>query len=210
MLRTQLSKGLRLIIGTALLAGVLLFASPATTAQAGGGGLSPTYFCPLVKLLSISVVGTDSTGYAGKLLGLSPTFLFPNGQSYYIRVTETSFASAPHNWNIYIEFHVSGCTTANFTDGRCNQEPDQPVAVYPDGLGGYYFFAVNVGVGYYPWHVTEQQLDDNPARSANYLIGQSHGVRLYRLSDGGLQVNRIKPDGTDYKFLIGTCGVHED
>src|SRR5258707_9775697 len=97
---------------------------------------------------------------------------------YYIRVTETSFASAPHNWNIYIEFHVSGCTTANFTDGRCNQESDQPVAVYPDGLGGYYF----------PWHVTEQQLDDNPARSANYLNGQSHGVQLDRRSYGGLQV----------------------
>jgi len=26
-----------------------------------------------------------------------------------------------------------------FTDGRCNQEADQSVAVYPDGKGGYNF-----------------------------------------------------------------------
>src|SRR5205085_1535121 len=50
----------------------------------------------------------------------------------------------------------------NFTDGRCNQEPWQAFAVYPDDKGGYFFYALYNGAGYYAMHVTEQQLDDHP------------------------------------------------
>src|SRR5258708_27091668 len=205
MLRTQLSKGLRLIIGTALLAGVLVFDSPASTAQAGG---PPSNICGFNNFVIGTGTYPDIAGFPGKQIQVGPSFPIA-GHTVKFVIQENSLFS-PGVWNADARFIVSGCGGVAFTDGRCNQEADQTVAVYPDSVGGYFFFAVNVGIGYSPWHVTEQQLDDTPARSANYLIGQSHGVRLYRLSDGGLQVNRIKPDGTDYKFIIGTCGVHED
>jgi len=60
-------------------------------------------------------------------------------------------------------------------------------------------------VGTFALHVTDEQLDDNPDKGVNYLIAQALGVRLYRLKGGGLEVHRIKPDGKDYAFNIGTC-----
>jgi len=87
-----------------------------------------------------------------------------------------------------------------FTDGRYNQQPEQSVAVYPSKTGGYDFWAVNQGVGSLALHVTKAQLDANPAKSQNYLIAESNGVRLYRLADGTLQVRRYKPDGKEYIY----------
>jgi hypothetical protein len=94
-----------------------------------------------------------------------------------------------------------------FTDGRCNFEADQPVAVYPDGKGGYNFFAINGSTGYFAMSVSKETLDKNPDKGKNYLIAQAKGVRLYRLAGGGLQVNRIKTDKTDYQFNLSACGA---
>ncbi len=90
-----------------------------------------------------------------------------------------------------------------FTDGRCNQEADQPVAVFPDSKGGYVFYSLYQGIGYYAFRITEQQLDNSPAQSVSYLIA-------HRLSDGSLVVTSIQRNGKLYQFNIGSCGAAED
>ena len=87
-----------------------------------------------------------------------------------------------------------------FTDGRCNQSAEQAATVYPDGKGGFYFYAVNSGVGYWAIHVTKAQLGAYPDKGVTYLIAQEKGVQLYRLAGGHLEIRRIKPDGTVYIF----------
>ncbi len=57
---------------------------------------------------------------------------------------------------------------------------------------------------------SEQQLDDNPAKSTNYPIAHNLNVWLYRLSDGSLLVTGIKPDGNLCSLNIGSCGAMED
>src|SRR5579859_2356263 len=88
----------------------------------------------------------------------------------------------------------------NFTDGRCNQEPWQSFAVYPDNKGGYIFYSLHNSIGYYAMHVTEKDLDNNPDDGINHIIAQSDGVQLWRLAGGLLQVHRIGMDGKDYSF----------
>src|SRR5258708_21575532 len=97
----------------------------------------------------------------------------------------------------------------NFMDGRCNQEPWQSFAVYPDTKGGYVFYALYHAVGYYAMHVTEKTLDQNPDTGANHIIAQGQGVQLWRLAGGLLQAHRIGLDGKDYSFNI-RCGIAED
>jgi|SRR5579859_287076 len=97
----------------------------------------------------------------------------------------------------------------NFIDGRCNQEPWQSFAVYPDNKGGYFFYVIYGGVGYYAMHVTEQQQDDNPDKGFTYVVAQSKGVILYRLAGGILQAHRIGMNNKDYSFNI-ICGAMED
>jgi hypothetical protein len=107
---------------------------------------------------------------------------------------------------------VSGGSTGvllNFNDGRCNQEPWQSFAVYPDNTGGFVFYAIYQGVGYYAMHVTEKDLDNNPDTDVNHIIAQADGVQLWRLAGGGLQATRIGMDGKPYSFNI-TCGLMED
>ena len=99
---------------------------------------------------------------------------------------------------------------ANFTDGRCNQEPYQSVAVYPDNKGGYNFYALYNGVGYFAMHVTEQNLDDNADTGVTHKIAEAKGVQLFRLAGGGLQVNRMGKDNKMYSYNIGSCGAMED
>src|SRR5579859_2294061 len=94
-----------------------------------------------------------------------------------------------------------------FNDGRCNQAPDAPVVVYPDGKGGYYFYTVDKGVGYFAMYLTKAQLDANPANGSNTMIADSLGARLYRLVGGQLQVDRYKPDGKDYAFIFPPCDI---
>ena len=98
----------------------------------------------------------------------------------------------------------------NFTDGRCNQEPYQSVAVYPDNKGGYNFYALFNGVGYFAMHVTEQNLDDNPDTGVTHRIAEAKGAQLFRLAGGGLRVDRMGKDNKMYSFNIGTCGAMED
>jgi len=94
----------------------------------------------------------------------------------------------------------------NFTDGRCNQEPWQSFAVYPDDKGGFVFYALYNGMGYYAMHVTEKDLDNNPDTGVNHIIAQSKGVQLWRLKGGLLQVHRIGMDNKDYSFNLDNCG----
>ncbi len=96
---------------------------------------------------------------------------------------------------------ISG-SVLNFTDGRCNQEPWQAFAAYPDNKGGYIFYAINDGIGYYAMHVTYAQLKANPDNGANHIIFQNLGVQLYRLAGGVLQANRIGKNGKLYSFNL--------
>ncbi len=117
-----------------------------------------------------------------------------------------------YHWSLSVN---GGCSSSssisllNFKDGRCNQEPWQSFAVYPDGKGGYIFYAIYQGVGYYALHVTEKTLDLNPDTGANHIIAQAQGVQLWRIAGGLLQAHRIGLDGKDYSFNI-TCGIIED
>ena len=104
----------------------------------------------------------------------------------------------------------NGLGGVNFTDGRCNQEPWQSVAVYPDNTGGYNFYALYNGVGYFAMHVTEQNLDDNPDTGVTHRIAEAKGAQLIRLAGGGLRVDRMGKDNKMYSFNIGSCGAMED
>src|SRR5260221_13794171 len=107
-------------------------------------------------------------------------------------------------------YTISVChSTLPFPDGRCNQEAWQSFAVYPDYKGGYVFYALYQGVGYYAMHVTEKMLDQNPDTGVNHVIAESEGVQLWRLQGGLLQAHRIGMDDKDYSFNL-TCGMMED
>lgn len=101
-----------------------------------------------------------------------------------------------------------GCQTPklyNFMDGRCNQEPWQSFAVYPDGKDGWIFYSLYQGVGNYAMHVTKAFMDANPDTGVNHIIAQSDGVQLWRLQGGLLQVHRIGLNGKDYSFNLDHC-----
>ncbi|HLY25475.1 MAG TPA: hypothetical protein VKQ72_03985 [Aggregatilineales bacterium] len=121
------------------------------------------------------------------------------------------FGGSQFRWQVSLNGGIcaSSKNTLNFTDGRCNQEPWQSFAVYPDGKGGYYFYAIYQGVGYYAMHVTEKMLDENPDTGVNHVIAQADGVQLWRLAGGALQATRIGLDNKLYSFNI-TCGLSED
>jgi hypothetical protein len=96
--------------------------------------------------------------------------------------------------------------TKSFNDGRCNEEPWQSLTVYPDGKGGYNFYALYKSVGHFAMHITKQQLDANPDKGTNYLIASELGVSLYRMAGGDLMASRGTEDGKVYNFVIGSCG----
>jgi len=209
MLRTYLSKAIRIGVLFALLVGAMLFSSPAKPAQAAlppPPSLSPTYFCYLNGMLSFPI--TDASGYVGKVLLSVTNFLLPNGQTESVTVTETQSLGG-NTWQTLIVVSVSGCPAPiSFKDGRCNQDSDQSVAIYPDGIGGFFFFAIYKNVGFLPWHVSKATLDKYPARSNGYLMMQKNGIKLYRLPNGEIEAVRLKPDGGNYQFIMGTnCGV---
>ncbi len=118
------------------------------------------------------------------------SFTCINGVMTNIRVTNIDFGSD---------------AVPNFTDGRCNQEPWQSVAVYPDNKGGYNFYAIYQGVGALALNVTRQQLDANPDKGVNYLLAQNMGVQLFRLAGGLLQVHRLDASGKDYSYNLDMC-----
>jgi hypothetical protein len=141
----------------------------------------------------------------------SGSYTFPATGNYNIAVSTPGFA---YNVDLFITC-VAGVysppgvnpLTLAFQDGRCNQQADQTVVVYPDNKGGYEFYTVKQGVGNFAFSISKKQLDDNPAKDANYLIAHNLNVWLYRMTDGSLLVTGIKPDGTQYSYNLRSCGA---
>ena len=152
------------------------------------------------------------------LLPISPTLTGPQLPHNTTSVLQYIYVESLTSGNVHVNTYVavgaicSGTisTSLNFTDGRCNQEPYQSVAVYPDNKGGYNFYALFNGVGYFAIHVTEQNLDDSPDTGVTHKIAEAKGVQLFRLAGGGLQVNRMGKDNKMYSYSIGSCGAMED
>jgi hypothetical protein len=208
MLRTHTSRIIRLTVGLALLMAVLLVASPAKPAQAAL--VAPTDFCYLMQYSGATGTYSDPSGFVGKKLPFEMIvdYVLPNGQILNVYIIETSLAGGT-TWNIKLIVTVSGCgDLVSFKDGRCNQDVDQSVAIYPDGTGGFFFFAIYKNAGFVPWHVSKATLDKYPARNPGYLMMQKNGIKLYRLPNGEIEAVRLKPDGGNYSFIMGTnCGV---
>ncbi len=134
--------------------------------------------------------------------GTAWSYKFPNTDYYSITATTspatvTTFTTHCAN---------AGPVPAPFVDGRCNQEADQSVAIYPDGYGGYDFYGVNQGIGYFAFNLSTNQLAANPAGTGAFQITQNLDVPVYRLTDGSLQTQRAKPDGKMYVFTWMNCG----
>jgi len=213
---------IRLMAGAAILLAGVSIVSPTTTALA----VSVSVGCSGSNLTLPTSTGIHSSGpllfsegdiitvtagapfnvtingggsFAG---GTAWSYKIPNTGYYSITAT-TSPATATtfttHCANV-------GPVPAAFVDGRCNQEADQSVAIYPDGYGGYDFYAVNTGVGFFAFNLSTNQLAANPAGTAAFLITQNLTVPVYRLTDGSLQTQRAKPDGKTYVFTWMNCG----
>ena len=222
----------RMLVTVPLLAIVFAVASPLSVASAISVTFSVTSDCvangtsgTFLEVLHVNPPGTYS--WAWKTQNLTTGASTSGSSVVYGPGTfsgNDQFYSGPIVVNsgdvIKVTYTVAGITTvnfpcgggdgANFNDGRCNQEPYQSVAVYPDGKGGYNFYALFNGVGYFAMHVTEQNLDDNPDTGVTHKIAEAKGVQLFRLAGGGLQVNRMGKDNKMYSFNIGTCGAMED
>ncbi len=145
-------------------------------------------------------LGTFISGYASFPV-TDPSFKIGD----LILVTNTSNTTNPTT--MASTTCTSGGAFCPFTDGRLNNcDADQTAAVYCDGTGGVIIYVVDHGIGYYDYHLTYAQLNQHPAQSHNTLIMDSMGAFLYRLTDGTLQVNRVKPDGKYYVFRWPNCG----
>src|SRR5258708_34716608 len=95
MLRTHIPKAIRVSLGLALLAGVLLFASPAQTAQAGLLPLlPPTNFCFFNGLVTTGIIFGEPAGSPGKVYDTVSVPL-GNGQVLSVKIIETTLASFP-------------------------------------------------------------------------------------------------------------------
>jgi hypothetical protein len=102
---------------------------------------------------------------------------------------------------------TSGGGTSPFTDTRINQTADQPISVYydpqHDGSGGLRVYIILNSKGYYSFTVTPAEIAAVPEHPAvNTLIKSVNGIRVYRLTTGELQINALKPDGTDYVTIF--------
>src|SRR5690349_19413503 len=110
MRRTHISRGIRLSIGLALLAGMLLFASPTQTAKAAPILPTGQIYCFLNGMVFFQTTYFDPSGFSGKVLFTSPSFPLGNGQTGRYVVKETTLASPPSLWNIEETLQVSGCS----------------------------------------------------------------------------------------------------
>src|SRR5258708_1611311 len=148
---------------------------PKSWGSMGSGGLAPV-------LAGLPSPATTVTGY-----NLTCSSL-----------TVTGSTGAPFI-NVYVAVGIFASTTnfavpsdgLNFTDGRCNQEPYQSVAVYPDNKGGYNFYALFNGVGYFAMHVTEQNLDDQPDNRVTHKIAEGKSGQLFPLASRRLHVHPL-------------------
>jgi membrane protein involved in D-alanine export len=119
-------------------------------------------------------------------------------------ITASTLASARTTFTVHcINF---GPAPMAFMDGRCNQDSDQSVAIYPDGFGGYNLYAIDTGKGSFALRLSKAQLLANLPTKDNYLIAQNLAVPVYRLTDGTLQTQRWKSNGELYVFNWTTCG----
>jgi hypothetical protein len=95
---------------------------------------------------------------------------------------------------------------AAFNDGRINNTvADQPVSIYcnDDGITVYAIFA---GKSALAFTVTKAELAKYPEFPAqNTLIKEAKGARLYKLTSGEYQVNRVKEDKSEYEFRWKGC-----
>ncbi len=229
MFRRISARAIRLLVGASLLTMALTLASPVEVANAASVSWTNNA-CPVGTLYSligtflVSPSGTYTTSFSVKDLTNGHTFIgfsgipqsfsgphpFGNGSAIITSTSDIVVVTLTLNGTQFTDYPCGKPNTLNFTDGRCNQEPYQSVAVYPDGKGGYNFYALFNGVGYFAMHVTEQNLDDNPDTGVTHKIAEAKGVQLFRLAGGGLQVNRMGKDNKMYSFNIGTCGAMED
>ncbi len=175
---------------------------PASTAMQSNGALlfyneeeiTITAGAPFVVTINAGSPINSGTRFSYKFTGTGPYII--------------TAATSPAALTIFTVHCVNGGPTPMlFTDGRCNQATDQPVAVYPDSYGGYNLYAINRGgLGSLALHVSKTQLGANQARSVDYLVAQSLTVPLYRLTDGSLQIQLWKPNGELYVFNWTNCG----
>jgi hypothetical protein len=95
-------------------------------------------------------------------------------------------------------------------DARINPvctEQQQSVAIYCTEGGGIKLIPVVGGVGVQPtYQITGAQVNAVVASSQNKLIKQFGGIKLYRLSDGRLEIVSPSPTGDKpYIFIWKSC-----
>jgi hypothetical protein len=97
-----------------------------------------------------------------------------------------------------------------FWDGRLNDcDAGQTAAIYCEGDGSVTIYAIYAGTGYKAFSVSLDEIAQIPTYpQTNTLIKENMGARLYRLTSGWLQLNRVE-DGTanDYRFIFADCPV---
>jgi hypothetical protein len=103
---------------------------------------------------------------------------------------------------------VAGRIVPIFTDGRLNNmDSGQNAAVYCNADGSVTVYSVYGNTGYLAFTATAKEINAVPKHPAkNTLIKQGKGARLYRLTDGQLQVNRAFGKNTaDYVYIFEDC-----
>jgi hypothetical protein len=80
------------------------------------------------------------------------------------------------------------------------------VAIYCQ-QGNLTAYAINNAIGFFAFSLSKDQLASVPADpKQNFLIKEALGARLYRLTNGNLQINRATSDpGKDYVFIWSGC-----
>lgn len=98
-------------------------------------------------------------------------------------------------------------------DNRVNSicgDAAQTAAIYCNKDGGLTIYGIWIdGSSFIAYTLTKAELDvvpADPAPKVNTLIKQGKGVRLYRLTNGKLQVNAATKDpGKEYVFIFNEC-----
>jgi hypothetical protein len=131
--------------------------------------------------------------------------IFTITDSHFVNGAEVNVIEGPEHSGVSTTCTEQACTNL---DDRLN-----PVCIYPEQSAAVYcrehnieIYAVNESVGYFAFTVTPQELAKFPLKPEhNILIKQKLGARLYKLTSGLYQVNRIKPDGKEYTFIFEGC-----
>jgi hypothetical protein len=111
---------------------------------------------------------------------------------------------------------VASCSTGtptniSFNDGRINKyvaDDNQTATIYCTKSGGVEIYGFYNGKSYLALRVTKAEIAAVPEHPAqNTLIKEAHGIRLYRLAGGQLQVNAppLEAGKGDYTFIWDHC-----